>query len=113
MKDLIERLEKATENTRSLFEEAYLAATGKPCWADGERGDFFQQCLNIGAWVSATLTLVPEGWAWMIGCDFEATFFTELQEITGDYVGREVSVKGAPSAALALCIAALKAGSEA
>lgn len=65
--DLIARLEKATAPTRPLFEESYLAAHGKPCWDDGDDGYFFNECLDIGAWESAALTLVPEGWYWRAG----------------------------------------------
>ena len=114
MKDLIERLEKATENTRPLFEEAYLAAHGKPCWDDGERGDFFQRCLDIGAWESAALTLVPEGWTDIQLFVKENGSKARLKRphpyaLVAPMETNRDEDKLSSTPALALCIAALKA----
>lgn len=123
--DLIARLEKATAPTRPLFEESYLAAHGKPCWDDGDDGYFFQECLGIGAWESAALTLVPEGWFFSlahVAPDFlnvgESTFNAEMHGpvswVVPEPPGYEEpafdsTAAQARTAALALCIAALKA----
>lgn len=57
---LIAKLEGASAPDRSLFEEAYEAAWGRPCWDDGERGERFQRFLDAEAWTDAAMSLVPE-----------------------------------------------------
>ena len=116
--DLIARLEKATAPTRPLFEESYLAAHGKPCWDDGDDGYFFNECLGIGAWESAALVLVPEGWLWTASTywneyDAKPPFFGEVMPpwVKDPDDPRELpdTQSWAQAAALALVIAALKA----
>lgn len=111
MTDLIERLEKAAENTRRLFEEVYLAIRARPCWDDGDDGYFFQQLLDVGAWESAALLLLPAGCGWIVGHGREGPG----EPLGGARIHAGLSgtcpVLGeaeATTPALALCIAALK-----
>ncbi len=113
--DLIARLEKATAPTRPLFEESYLAAHGKPCWDDGDDGYFFNECLGIGAWESAALVLVPEGWSFRLwrhpgehGCHCDVYLLGEFKDGERPCLAAE-DAEQCPTPALALVIAALKA----
>ena len=104
MKELIERLEKATGPDRELDEavERAIFDEGKE-WRSAHL-PYFTASLD------AALTLVPEGYRWLVGnawkdkhgsCPAMATV-----ALAGDYGTRPTS---AATPAIALCIAALKA----
>ena len=106
---LIAKLEAATEPDRSLFEEAYEAAWGRPCWDDGERGERFQRFLDAEAWTDAALSLVPEGCGWAVDAGIYGASWCDVETTDGDYVTGTYDCPGAATPALALVIAALKA----
>ena len=110
--DLIARLEAATDDQqRELLIEAYEAIHDgdHPEYCSSFRALRFMRMLDAEAYESAALTLVPEGWTCfhlfrVKGCRFvwEAVIGPELP----DYRGQ------AATPALAICIAALRAGEE-
>jgi hypothetical protein len=111
MKDLIERLEKATEGSREL-DLAVAQAVDGPWHYTGEppRRIF---CAAYTTSLDAALTLVPEGYSKdMAECPENGAvvrvYFGPIRENSaGEPTGR------ANTLPLALCIAALKARSEA
>ena len=112
---LIAKLEGASVPDRSLFEEAYEAAWGRPCWDDGERGERFQRFLDAEAWTDAALSLVPEGHAAQLctaglyGCDTPVARVYDRAKIKIDQWPLGMSQGASNALSLALCIAALKA----
>ena len=129
MKDLITRLEEATEGSRELDAEIHCAITpGRIVHPKGERGytqdDLLHEARNTRlaqaqfisrsrgpsphytTSIDAALTLVPEGCAW--GCTF-ACGTSKPVASCGPWDTYPVSIRNAATPALALCIAALKA----
>lgn len=122
MKDLIERLERASGPDRELDGRIWCALNGYVFLEWDGAGCRFRAKNNgwighnnIKEWTAsldAALTLVPEGYRWLVGnawkdkhgdCPAMASVV-----VAGDYGGRPTS---AATPALALCIAALKARS--
>lgn len=103
MKDLIAKLEAATEGSRELDLEIWNGIERQPL-VDGENG---ATVANYTASIDAALTLAPEGW------DFDVS---SMEGKSSAHVSRPVAFNkwfsnlgqgGTP--ALSICIAALKA----
>ena len=117
--ELIEKLERAEGPSRELFEEVFVVIRGRPFVWRHEDGDHestdpilwrFLRMLNAEAWESAALMLVPEGWTYegRQGPSGFPHLWTLSTIKCGDV--RYTTVMGrARFAAIALCIAALKA----
>jgi hypothetical protein len=63
---LADRVEAAKGPDRELFLEAWRAVNPRSAFASGyasdvRRGRFLQLC-DMGAWLDAAMSLVPEGW---------------------------------------------------
>jgi hypothetical protein len=107
--DMISRLEAATEGSRELDRLLHntLRDPDDPITADDVAADPRLESV-IRAFTSsldAAMTLVPEGWAWVVSKNGTATVTTEATDATR--YRRESGHATWP--ALALCIAALKA----
>jgi len=99
VKDLIAKLEAATEGSRELDREVAKAVYG---WKRVQPGYYvprFTQSLD------AALTLVPEGWEWFKPQNNYQSDKPRI-EIFGPI---DYQVAAAATPALAICIAALKA----
>ena len=125
MKELIERLERATEGSRGLDARVGIAANGKMLRHPNVRGSWIWPHYTTS--IDAALTLVPEGWGAKItipkGRSGAASVFDPsngeewgqnglLQDRAGnrpDLIEFSRTFKHAATPALALCIAALKA----
>ena len=69
---------------------------------------------KLTASLDAALTLVPEGWAWMVGADMGEGFFASLMVTEESGLPRgEVDLHGVATPALALTSAALRARARA
>ena len=106
MKELIARLEQASEGGAEL-DEAIFAAIGR------EHEFHWNTAPRYTTSLDAALTLVPEGWRTQL-YQRDGGWFSRLVEITTSRVVApfESDEKGfapVPTPALALCIAALKA----
>lgn len=111
MKDLIEKLEAATEGSRELDAEIAIASGTAPVGAFRPCASLDNGTFGTGAYslwsaphytssLDAALTLVLKGFGWNVNDDCgDVAVFGETGEFRGD--GR--------TPALALCIAALKA----
>jgi hypothetical protein len=124
MKDLIERLEKATGPDQELDLAVAMACQidcrkccgrGVAVWAHDGNGIVGEECCgnpdvcpaNYTASLDAALTLVPEGWAAIL---YTGAGTAELYERPPAKVrGIQFRASDRPSIAIALCIAALKA----
>lgn len=119
MKDLIDRLEKATEGSRDLDEAIAVIVLTAKAKARGETRKIVG-CVYASPYTSsidAARTLVPEGWAWSVregGCYATGRMLkphAELAEPIETDFGPGVGVRAqvdAATPALALCIAAFK-----
>lgn len=108
MKDLIERLETATEGSRELdFAVAIAAHPNKDHWEGCRvRGGFEHGQPHYTTSLDAALTLVGNNW-WKVECGGGPAFFAYVAAWT---TPTDEAICGwGESAALALCIAALKA----
>ena len=98
---MIERLEKADKPDKKLWTAAYEAIHGKQTislsWGR------FLVLIDAGAWLDAAVMLVPEGRLWSVGQRTNASGFVACTSQS------HKSCIGTTSA-LALSIAALKAG---
>lgn len=134
MTDLIARLEAATENERALFEEAFASCFHEPqpgcepAWrpenpkqpiyhAWKTQQITFRKFIDADAYLDAALALVPEGWRLQLS-DWDAQSLRDRGPwqavITppgkrDDFSEWHPRCDHAPTPALALCIAALKA----
>ena len=126
---LIERLEAATEGSRELDAEIWETLGGKieiryaskgpeghveqKRWIDKD-GTWWQTSLgtqtHFSTSLDAALTLAPEGWIWEVSNGYAAIapvgWADHHGEVANDVGGSEANGN---TAALALCIAALKA----
>lgn len=116
MKDLIARLEKATEPDRELLLDCYEAAFNDRRDLGPKHLAQFLRLLDAEAWTDAALTLVPDEHTWEVwrewggplsgkpGFRFEAETWAKshCNVLKGEH-------KTSP--AIAICIAALKARS--
>lgn len=124
MNELIERLEAAGwKDQRPLLREAFDIIRPEPRKWDGfpwinprkewvnwyKDWRWFEAALRIGAYESAALTLVPEGWDWGGHSDCEFYVFKRRPDMRGGYA--RIIDATAATPALAICIAALKAHS--
>ena len=98
---LIERLEKASEPDKKLWMDAYEAIHGRQNIT--LRWGRFLVLIDVGAWLDAAVMLVPEGRLWSVGQRTNASGFVACTSQS------HKSCIGTTSA-LALSIAALKAG---
>ena len=106
--ELIAALEAADGPSRDLMLEAFAAHYPDDGTADyGDRLFRFVAMLNAEAWESAALMLVPEGWHWSTNSGGTARIWVQ-----GVYYAAEAENAAAATPALAICIAALKAGGE-
>lgn len=105
MTDMIERVEAVTRGSRVLDYDIESVVSGQ---------DFPADCPPYTTSLDAALTLVPEGWS--VGNLWEAVSPKDRPwwglELRKDAPYRCQKVLGARSAALAFCIAALKARAE-
>jgi hypothetical protein len=118
MRDLIERLEKAEGPDRALGDEV-LFACGWGCeeagfgpdtylvWSTPDESDTFRDGdqPNPTSSIDAALTLVPEGHDWLVSMGVGEPALAAVALATSV----RNSEAEAPSPAIALCIAALKA----
>lgn len=118
--ELIAALEGAEENDAELFMVAWRVIMGLlpddeaslSAWRD--HGNRFGDLLDAGAFLDAALTLVPDGdhWRWLIDRRPGAARRTDGYRAhvwCGDSPSYESTQSWAPSPALALCIASLRA----
>lgn len=118
---LIERLEQATaDQQRELLVSAYEAIHGeRPCLAGRKLGRWlsnfqpFSKMLDAQAYESAAMTLVPEGWVLAALSQVDDSrpvrqWFVELRRGFKTSYDKAIPV-WAPTPAIALCIAALRA----
>jgi hypothetical protein len=122
MKDLIERLEKATGPDRELdaklaFVNGAWAAgvdEGVPWvqWAKNTAVEINDELPRYTASIDAALTLVPEGWEWELYSNPPSAWLCERGYDPDTYNGK-TALASTKSPAIALCIAALKARSAA
>lgn len=134
MKDLIAKLEAATEGSREL--DAGICAalrwpvSGKgtvlpawvhdnfPEWEITKEGRLKAGCLwepvPFTTSLDAALTLVPEGFTWRVQCDRHGNAESWTENNGGDFGGILAldTQTFAATPALALCIAALKARAQ-
>ena len=101
MEELIKRLEQATEGSRTLDMDVHEAITPNN-WPKVVQLAEPQPCPRYTTSIDTALTLVPEGLNWGVDWRADREQFTAL---VGEHLGEPV----AKSAAVALCIAALKA----
>jgi len=112
MKSLIAELEAATEGSRELDDAIWLMANRQHWFGKGWRYDL-EFAANYTTSLDAALTLVPEGWSL-------ANLYDAIDQKDRPWVGAILrrdepryslpeKVLGAPTYALALCIASLKA----
>lgn len=116
---LIEKLEAADGPSRGLFIEAYYAAFGRPkTEREHQPFDRFRVLIDAGGWTDAALMLVPENhavdltaWGPLWKGKQRARILPLFQE-AGRWFHRGSDPDycvNAPTLALALCIAALRA----
>jgi hypothetical protein len=116
MKDLIERLEKATGPDRVLDGAIFCACAPRmaECWPHWSKQERLDMPAHYTSSVDAALTLVPEGWG-ISQLEDERENEEDPDKITGCYVRLAGPSRcGFASTihhtrAIALCIAALKA----
>ena len=120
--DLLARLESATGPDREL-DAAIAVASGKYVrekrgrdrqeWFYSTERDYDRRCLYYGGTqrtleaytdsIDASLTLVPEGFYYTLGKSASDEFWCHVES------GCEIWIGSAPTLALAICIAALRA----
>ena len=114
MKDLIARLEAATEGNRELGEDIYVELSFRrlipqtPGYPLGDRrGCQFDYTTSI----DAALTLVPEGWGFMLRYHITRRGMRATASALAPFMAERGDVfdQSAATPALAHCIAALKA----
>lgn len=113
LKDIIGRLEKATGHDRSIDADIHVLVTGKPlnmrCEHCGTTGLYFPRSYTLS--IDDALTLVPEGYAWGLSSEppeiHGRTYHAAVCKGSFAIIGE--SADYAPTPAIALCIAALKA----
>jgi hypothetical protein len=128
--ELAERCEKATGPDVGLAKDIFCAVfpervprvvpMGQYGWRDDTAGWWLAtgedtrvppRTIYPPNWLGsldAAMTLVPEGWAWMLGCAPGEAFFASLAVMDDGLQAPEVGVNAA-TPALALCAAALRA----
>lgn len=125
MTDLIQRCEQADEGMqRELLVEAFVAVFGempKQGWAFTYKPEYVQWArlersflrkINAEAFVDAALMLVPEGWTWCVDEGPSQWIIHGTAKPAGRvylYGPTNYEFATAPTPALALCAAALKA----
>jgi|TARA_R100000501_G_C2620038_1_gene113312 hypothetical protein len=101
---LAERIEALEGDERIWFIRAYEAVHGTEC-IDPKAWRRFEDLVNAGAFLDAAMTLVPEGWNWLVGTDAGVGFQSALLRH-----GEEAPIEAiAATPALALCAAAIRA----
>lgn len=112
MQDLIERLEKATGADRELDKDIYVLTTGGDPSEHRINWQYAQFLPRFTESMDAALTLVPEGWWWVLKlAPHRKGAFAELH--SHKIGGGELAISDGTTPAIALCIAALKARSVA
>lgn len=109
--ELIAALEQADGPSRELFMAAYQVVHPPPNWQSyGNPQAFarFMQLLNAEAWLEAAALLVPNGWRF--GLSTDGLFVRGTCRAAVWEKGPPTEIEWyAPTPALALCIAALRA----
>lgn len=119
MIELIDRIEAATGADRDL-NAAIAVASGQYVVSRHHPGMFahkdrpHQFSYFVPAYtasIDAAMGLVPDGWAWMVGCapDFQRFFATLMTTDDAAPIEDETIDTNAATPALALCAAAMKA----
>ena len=116
IKELIERLEKASGPERELFEAAFFVCFGKVSKSDNDamaRWIWYSRLLDAAAWTDAALTLVPDyiNRRWYIA---DSDSNSAGQAVASVYHPADITKGLIPRSAgaipaIALCIAALRA----
>lgn len=116
MKDLIERLERATGPDSELDEAIALVlgwthqkmrGDAKPYWRKPGVTEYYMRSIvpAYTASLDAALTLVPEGWMW----DVSSSGCAWIMRNDDSICDSQIVIGGVKSPAIALCIAALRA----
>ena len=110
MQDLIDKLEKATADEQESVLRDALAFAWQRGWLSRDTYNRAREWVDLGAYESAALTLVPEGWSRLqkTAEHHENGFVVELWRSWGPDAYKRISVRH-QTEAIALCIAALKA----
>jgi hypothetical protein len=119
--ELAERIESATaeEHYALLSEAHYLIAGGTSLsmsltsYRDWLHINAFGKLLDVGAFLDAAMSLVPEGWFWRVGHSTLYAGWASTNRLHPDHCNREdETFAKAATPALALCAAALRARGE-
>lgn len=123
--ELAAKVEAAEGPTFGLMSEAFDLCFPKPPTRRNDLGNWtaeyilwhakqsaFCAFLDVGAWENAAIMLVPEGWAWMVGCSAGEGFFATLSPTDESGIEADMVDTIAATSALALTAAAIRARSE-
>lgn len=112
--DLIARLEKATEADQQSVMLDVIAFAYKSKWIAAIAYNRALEWILLGAYESAALILVPEGWSWTVKAYRDCappndTAHAVVSRVAWEKRGDEAEFYKSSNPAIALCIAALKA----
>lgn len=111
MSDLADKIEGLEAPCREMNEQICLAI-GRPLTVSDDCFDYIDNVPPYTSSLDAAMTLVPEGWEWMMEGEETERHFPPSQWLYKAHLGDKITSEGS-TPALALCAAALRARSEA